>query len=115
MRRAPRYLINTITHIYKSRKNMQILVVIPFRFVPFGVVIVVLWAPTLASGGINGEKGGVILLVADTFEVVLVAGRILCCSSVNFDNFCFKTLNSTSFASIVTRFSLYQTTPIFLT
>ena len=89
---------------------MQILVVlmiIPFRFVPFGVVIAVLRAPALASGGINdnGENGGVILFVLDTFKVGLI-GRVPCCSSVSFDNFCFRTLNSTSFASMINRFSL---------
>ena len=81
--------------------------IIAFRFVPFGVVIVVLLAPALASGGINnnGENGGVILFVLDTFEVGLI-GRVPCCSSVSFDNFCFRTLNSTSFASMINRFPL---------
>jgi hypothetical protein len=84
------------------------MIIVPFRFVPFGVVIVVLRAPALVSGGIsdNGEDGLILFAVGiGIFEVGLV-GRVPCCSSVSFDNFCFKTLNSTSFASMVNRFSL---------
>ena len=48
--------------------------IIPFRFVSFGVAIVVLQAPALANGGINdnSENGGIILFVLDTFEVGLI-------------------------------------------